>query len=179
MRTGRPPLPRPEIEQPMDHSIRHIPLTKGHFSIVDADDAPFLSMYSWHSVSRKGSRTIYAKRNKLAMHNETKRMAMHEVIMARPAGMSIDHINGNGLDNRRCNLRVCTHAENSRNTRHRSDNTSGHKGVRFQKSSGNWVAEISAAGVRHYLGSYAEKSQAVAAYQAAAAEKHGNFARVK
>lgn len=91
----------------------------------------------------------------------------------------IDHINGDTADNRLENLRPCTHAENSRNTRLRSDNTSGIKGVTLAKKAGDpWLAKIRADGRTVHLGYHATKEQAAAAYAAAAAVYHGEFARL-
>ena len=90
--------------------------------------------------------------------------------------MQVDHINGNGLDNRRCNLRLVTHSQNQMNRRGAQANgTSGVRGVSFNKAAGKWVAYIQAEGKHIYLGKFADKGSAVAARVEAAAKLHGDF----
>lgn len=88
----------------------------------------------------------------------------------------IDHINGDRADNRWCNLREATHAENCLNTKLRSNNTSGTKGVSWHKLARKWKAEIHMNGVSRHIGVFADKGTATAAVIAARAELHGLFA---
>jgi hypothetical protein len=92
--------------------------------------------------------------------------------------MVVDHIDGNGLNNTRANLRICTIAENVRSSRRRTDNGSGYKGVGFHKASGKWVARIVTNGEKMYLGLYESPEQAAAVYDLAAHKYHGEFARL-
>jgi hypothetical protein len=103
---------------------------------------------------------------------------LHNVLMSPPAGMVVDHKNGNGLDNRRENLRVCTRAQNGMNRRRGKNNTSGYKGVHWCASKQRWLARISVNGKQRSLGQYTDPQQAYAAYCAAALELHGEFARL-
>lgn len=91
---------------------------------------------------------------------------------------NIDHINGDPSDNRLVNLRPATQAENCRNTRLRSNNTSGFKGVYFAKYSQRWAAAIRVDGHLRYLGSFETAEEAHAAYCGAATQFHGEFARL-
>jgi len=91
----------------------------------------------------------------------------------------LDHINGNGLDNRISNLREATSAQNNRNTPRRCDNTSGYKGVCYHISNKRYTAGIRINGVGKHLGSFATAKEAHAAYCTAAKENFGEFARVK
>lgn len=90
--------------------------------------------------------------------------------------MVIDHINGNGLDNRRCNLRICTQAENVRNNRGRMGMTSQYKGV--SKWEGQWIATITSHGKQVRIGQFATEHEAALAYDAAARELHGEYAHL-
>lgn len=90
----------------------------------------------------------------------------------------VDHINGVPSDNRMENLRQATHQQNAMNRRRRSDNTSGYKGVSFNKQAGKWQATICISGRNCYLGLFASAEEAAAAYQAAAPQFHDQFARV-
>lgn len=91
----------------------------------------------------------------------------------------VDHINRNPSDNRWANLRECTYSENSANTRLKSDNTSGFRGVTWHKQSGKWLARIYKNGVQKSLGLYATKSVAAEAYGKASADLYGEFSTVK
>jgi Rieske Fe-S protein len=98
--------------------------------------------------------------------------------MGDPGGLVIDHIDGDGLNNRRANLRLAAHAENMRNQRLRSDSTSGHKGVNWDSTRGKWVARIWLSGKCRHLGCFTSVESASEAYAAAIHESHGAFGRV-
>ena len=89
----------------------------------------------------------------------------------------IDHINGVRADNRWVNLRECAHAQNLKNMKRPSHNTSGLKGVHFHRATGKWRARIKSDGKHHSLGLHSTKEQAHAAYRDGAARLHGDFAR--
>ena len=103
---------------------------------------------------------------------------IHNLILDRPpreGKLVVDHINGNVLDNRKCNLRVCTHAENMRNTtKRRKGNTSGYTGV--SKCGKRWAASIGYRGKDIYLGTFGNKEEAARARDLKAIELHGEFA---
>ena len=103
---------------------------------------------------------------------------MHRAIMEITSKLQTDHINGNGLDNRRKNLRVCTHQENVINSRKQKNNTSGYKGVGWEKRRKKWIARITKSGKNKYLGQFDTAKQAYAAYCEAAKELHKDFARL-
>ena len=96
-------------EQEQQPQIKLIPLTQGKFAIVDAEDYDRLSQYKWQAEKHKT--TFYAKRK-----SKYKSIKMHREILKPSNGMICDHKNHNGLDNRRCNIRLCTHAQNQHNT---------------------------------------------------------------
>lgn len=113
----------------------YIPLSRGHCVLVDLGDYEWLSQWNWCLAECRGTR--YAKRGVFDPETGTMRaVMMHRLILDAPAGMEIDHINGDGLDNRRCNLRVVTRQQNLRH-RH-SWSKHGYKGVHYNKQDGKW-----------------------------------------
>jgi hypothetical protein len=105
-------------------------------------------------------------------------LRMHNVIMSFLEGYEIDHKDGDGLNNQRYNLRVTTHTQNMKNQRLRSNNTSGYKGVTWHKGAGKWYAQIQVDGKRTYLGLFTILEDAARAYDTAALEHYGEFARL-
>lgn len=106
-----------------------------------------------------------------------KKLELQRFLMGDPDGMHVDHIDGDPTNNVRSNLRLCTHAENMRNRKIHSNNRSGYKGVYFGGTL--WRAQIRANGKTYRLGYHKTPEDAYAAYQKAAAELHGEFARMK
>lgn len=150
-------------------SEKLIPLSQGKFAIVDADDYERLIQHKWHTTSHG-----YAARN-VGKHPNRTLLGMHREIMA--AVCHIDHINGNPLDNRKCNLRECTPAQNNANSIGRPSNRSGkYKGI--TERGGRWAAQIISAGKNTWLGVYETEEDAAMAYNEAAIYLHGEFARL-
>jgi hypothetical protein len=100
---------------------------------------------------------------------------LHRIIMDNPDDKQVDHINNNKLDNRKENLRVCTHQENSFNKKKNSNNTSGYKGVCWHKQKDKWAAQIQVNGKVKFLGCFATAKVAHDAYCLASAQYHGEF----
>jgi hypothetical protein len=124
--------------------------------IVSIDDKELVEKYNW-SVSSKG----YIRRHGLKTNGKWGKVYLHREIMGTPIDSQVDHINGDKLDNRRKNLRLCTNMQNHYNMPKRKDNTSGVTGVWFRKKTGNWVAEIKENKTKHYLGEYKALKDAV------------------
>lgn len=144
------------------------------FAIVDEADYDHIAHIRW-SVSKEGH-NFYAVHTFRADSGKHGKWKLHRLII--PDAEVIDHINGNGLDNRRVNLRACTHAENSRNRRRQHNNRSGYTGVYFHKGNNGWIAQIKVNNQMVYLGTFATAEEASAARDLAARRYHGRFARL-
>lgn len=167
---------RPAIRHPEIPDAYLIPLTKGLFAIVDAADADAVAEFNWHATSGRG-RTTYAKTNGSIGRGTW----LHRFLWSRwglPRLPELDHENTNGLDCRRLNLRAATTSQNHYNVLKPNRNTSGHKGVSWDKARGLWQAKIRVNGAIKHLGRFADVAEAGLAYAAAAREYHGEFARV-
>lgn len=146
--------------------MKKIPLTKGQFTLVDDEDYSYLNQWKWFCEFH-----MYAVRD-----YRGKRMKMHRVIMDAPQGLEIDHIDGNGLNNQKQNLRIVTHAQNQKNMKKPITNTSGYKGVSWDQVRRKWVAYIWN-GKSINLGGYSTKLEAAEAYDKAALSYFGDFAK--
>lgn len=123
--------------------MRKIPLSNGKYAIVDAEDFDIVSKYKWSETKPGHRRTTYARTN-IKEGGKYRTERLHRLVLGlRPNdGKIIDHINGNGLDNRKSNLRISTSSANAVNVKVRRDNASGYKGVHFRKDRGTWQVEI-------------------------------------
>ncbi len=134
----------------------------------------FAGAEAFATVHRQGYRCGVIAGEKCLAHR-----AVWAVHSGRWPENQIDHINGDKTDNRIANLREATHAENLQNSRRPSRNTSGFKGVCFDRSRGKWMARIHADGRDRMLGRFDTPEEAHAAYRAAAEKHHGEFARTE
>lgn len=145
-------------------------LRSGHTVVVDEQDRPLVESRKWRVADANSSGIAYA-------YSGTD--ALHRLIMQPGKGDVVDHVNGNGLDNRRANLRVCAHRENIRNARLlvSAKKRSRFKGVSLHTETGNWQAVIHQNGERLHLGTFGEEEKAARVYDAAAKVFFGRFAR--
>ena len=149
-----------------------IPLTQGKVAKVDDDKFEYLSKWKWY-YSSEG----YAARN--GKTNPTHEVIyMHREIIKAPVGMEVDHINGDRTDNHLSNLRLCTKAQNQINIGIRRNNTSGFKGVYFDKWTNKWHSQIVINGKRKNLGRYNTAEEAAKAYDKSAKANFGEFVRL-
>lgn len=149
--------------------VRVIPLTRGLITIIDPDDWPLSSQYVWHA--HRGRKTWYAYRQVAGGRQQ----GLHTLLTGQ---LGTDHKNGNGLDNRRLNLRVADSTQNHANTGLAVHNTSGFKGVSWHVGRGAWRAQIGLGGRRQHLGYAATPEEAALIYDLAAREHYGEFARL-
>ncbi len=158
--------------------MKKIKLSQGKYALVDDTDYEFLSQYKW-SVS-KTRKTFYAIKSLVINKKTNKRqtLIMHRMIMNTPKDMHTDHINGNGLDNRRKNLRICTSMQNSWNSRTAKNNKSGYKGVCFIKYRNKYKAQICHNRKIVFLGYFTQKADAAIAYNNASKIFHGAFSNL-
>ena len=153
---------------------KQIPLSQGKFAIVDDDVYEWASKYKWCAM--RGNSTFYALRG-VGKRPNHKKVYLHRDIMDAQIGVQVDHINGDGLDNRRENLRLASNMENQRNRRLNANNTSGFKGVYWQVDKGKWRARIEVDGNAIHLGYFDSKEDAALAYDASAIKNFGEFAK--
>lgn len=155
--------------------MKEIPLTQGKVAVVDDADYEWLMQWKWYAYRKPNARTWYARRNTARGRWRQKTLLMHRVIMNSASAMQVDHWDQNGLNNRRDNLRVCTSRDNHYNVKRRADNTSGYKGVSWDKR-GRWVAYINYEGKRHHLGYFNSSEEAARAYNNVALAAFQEFA---
>jgi len=153
-----------------------IPLTQGQFAIVDDADFDWLNQWKWHAYWNPTAHSFYAMRNsKVGELKKRRVIRMHAAIIGHPGA---DHKNRNGLDNQRQNLRVATKSQNAANSRLSCRNTSGIRGVHWDKIRCRWRVEICFDGVRHALGRFLDLKEAVRAYNEAAIKFFGEYAQL-
>lgn len=152
--------------------------TKKHpntIAMVDDEDFEQLNRHVWGSVGVKN--TVYAFRNVLLEDGRRSAIRMHVVILGRIPGKMIDHTDGNGLNNQRANLRICTNQQNSWN-RKVSLGRSRFKGVSIHKQTGKWCGKICVNGKGISLGLFHDEREAALRYNDAAKRYFGEFANL-
>lgn len=177
-RRKRPPLPAETVAwvaaQEREHRCRLINLTGGKFAKVSREDFKRINAHKWY-CSTFGYAIRFINRN---VHKIC--ILMHREILRTPDGMETDHVNMDKLDNRRENLRLCNKRQNqgNRNGSRYTTKTSSFKGVRWHKRHSVWEAYITRGGRYQYLGSFIDEISAASAYNAAALQHFGQFARL-
>ena len=163
--------------------MKEIRLTRGYVALVDDDDYEYLNQFKWHALVRSQT-LIYAYSSKMGL--------MHRNIINTPGGLLTDHIDHNGLNNQKHNLRTCTRSENQKNKR--GHGTSRYLGVYLQtvrevyykKKTGEyvtyensqWSAQITHNHKQINLGLFKIEEDAARAYDEAAKIYHGEFANL-
>ena len=147
--------------------MKTIQLTKGMTAIVDDDDYERVNTLSWYFNGR------YAARRERG-----KTILLHRFIIETPTGFVTDHINGIKTDNRKSNLRICTQSQNRANSKRSKSNTSGFKGVCFDKRLKKFRAYIRKDGKMHNLGLLLSAKEAHSEYVRKARELFGEYSRI-
>jgi hypothetical protein len=157
---AKPPVPDGE-------NVKMIPLNKGFYAYVDAEDYEWLNQWHWR-VHSGG----YAGRCE-----KGKMISMHREIMQPPPGMIVDHIHSNGFDNTRANMRNITRRQNSYNQSKHVGSASVYKGVGYDKRRHKWYAHVRFGKERFWPGYFNTEAEAARAYDRKAVELFGEFAR--
>jgi hypothetical protein len=158
-----------------------IPLTKGKVALIDDEDSARVMAHKWTAMFVPKSNKWYARRNTVRRENGRKcqqSILLHRFIIDAPPHLQVDHINNDGLDNRRSNLRFASNAQNHANMKMSTKNKSGFKGVCWLKERRRWLASITVNQTTHYLGHFKDPLDAARAYDAKARELCGEFARL-
>lgn len=178
------PLPASTQARLMTH-VKCVILVFGHmktinlnktdkYAVVDDDDFIALKKYQW-KLWTCGNGKEYVGRD-VFENGQYKPVLMHRQLLNAEKGLSVDHINGDGLDNRKINIRICTHKENMRNRKIHKNNTSGFRGVYPYKY--GWRAQIKVDGKIKHLGSSKNRIDLAKIYNQAAIKYFGEFARL-
>lgn len=166
----------PNRKNDIERSMRKIKITKSKFVIVDDCDYKYLMERKWQFSNGYAIRSDIIYRNKKRLR---KNITMHRLILSVPSHLFVDHINGNKLDNRRCNLRICTHSQNCRNQKKQKNKSSSrYKGVTWVKLSKKWRARIRINNKLIDLGLYLSEKNAALAYNRGSKKYHGKYARL-
>lgn len=149
-------------------------------ALVDEDDYEFLSQWRWH-LSKEGYARRTTRKHEL-VGGRSQAVFLHRVVLGIPIGagkdeFQVDHINCDTLDNRKANLRVVSGSQNQWNKRSRVGSASRFKGVTLISKTGRWQASIKTNGQSRWLGNYIREEDAARAYNEAASELWGEYAR--
>ncbi len=149
--------------------MKEIPLTKSRVALVDDCDYERLLPFFWYAL--RGRQCWYA-----AYNGPLGSFYMHRLVLNAPSGIEVDHRDGDGLNNRRYNLRLASDSDNKANRGCQSNNTSGFKGVSLQAGR-YWRVVLKCRGVKHHVGYFPTAIDAARAYDVKAIEIFGEFAR--
>lgn len=152
-----------------------IALTQGQFAIVDDDDFEWLNQWRWWAWKTRAG--FYARRKVAAGKYKRRVVNMHRLLVnGLESWQLVDHIDRNPLNNQRANLRACTIGQNRANSRLENRNTSGYKGVSWNKRSAKWQAYAKKDGKMIYLGYFSTALEAAFKYDEKARQLFGDFA---
>lgn len=159
----------------MQSGVVEVKLTRGLVTIIDAEDLELVSRWKWYAS--RGNSTDYVQRTDRS-NGIRRTVKLHRVILNATDEMHVDHINHNGLDNRKANLRLCSPNENLMNRRKQNGCSSKYKGVvKRQNGAKPWMAAVKANGKKYTL-SFATELEAAQWYDEKARELHGEFANL-
>jgi len=153
--------------------MRKIVTSNGKETLVDDEDYECLINYNWTSYKSCYNSFIVITRIKTEIGWKTVRM--HRLILGAKSGQHVDHVNHDTLDNRKSNLRICSPSDNLCNRKLFKSNTSGFKGVIFNKQHNKWMAKITKDGKQYFCGYFDNKIDASNAYDLKMVELFGEF----
>lgn len=153
--------------------MREVPLSKGMIALVDDEDYPIVCVWKWHA--RKEGNIYYARST--GVYQIFGSWYLHRLILNPGGGEIVDHIDGNGLNNQKSNLRIVSESENRRNTTAPSRNTSGVRCVHYCKTKRKWVAKYRTKGKVTHVGNFDTKEEAKEALAAAYISEFGTNGR--
>lgn len=131
--------PVKELILPIGPSIAYVPLTRGMYALIDMEDAGWIGQSNWYAKKCYRAGNYYAQRHTEGDGGKDLILTMHRAILRPRDGFMSDHVFGNTLDNRRSVLREATQSQNAKNTKLFSTNTSGFKGVSWNKAHPPWI----------------------------------------
>lgn len=157
--------------------MKKIALSQNQYALVDDADYRRVCIHKWYADRRRY--TFYAVR-RIRINGTWRTLSMHRFILGLIPGdgKETDHIDDNGLNNQQANLRICTTAENQHNRRNSRGASSQYKGVSWDKTNQRWRAVLKIRGKNSYLGSFKSETEAALAYNGAAREHYGGYARL-
>ena len=155
--------------------MKEIRLSQNQVAIIDDIDVALVEQYKWYAKYCKATHTYYAYTN-IWLNGRKTTLQMHRLIMGAATGEGVDHVDHEGLRNNRSNLRKCTTSQNMANRRMPINNTSGYKGVCFDKTRGLWMAQIVILKKHCTIGRFENQVDAARAYDDRAIECFGVFA---
>ena len=147
----------------------------GLYALIDEADFELVSQYQWYPSWCNGKLYAAAYGGGGRAHPQTLRM--HRLVTGAAKGQQVDHVNGDGTDNRRCNLRLSTQSQNMANIR-KLAGTSRYKGVHWDQDRGKWMARVRIGGIAKNLGRFDCEEDAAVAYDDAAYREFGEFAHL-
>jgi HNH endonuclease len=156
-----------------------IRLSRGLSAQIDEGDYSDLSQFNWFVwVPHNAKHLTYAVRKIRKSDGSYSKELMHRRILKAEPGSTVDHRNGDTLDNRRTNLRFVTASQNSANSRKHKDGSSGFRGVTWHCGNKKWQASVQFQKKRVYVGNFDDKKKAALAYNKKAKELHGDYAKL-
>lgn len=157
--------------------MRKVILTQNKIALVDSSDYLKVLGHTWHAYF--DGNNWYALTNISVCNGKYRTVSMHRLLLGEPKNVKIDHVDGNGLNNRRKNLRFASDSHNQCNSRKRKNCTSRFKGVYWRKDRNCWQAQIGSQKnqTRRSLGFFTSERLAAATYDSAARKTYQRFAR--
>lgn len=156
--------------------MKKIPLTQGYFAEVSDDWYEYLVQWKWRLKSGSNNNVLYAVTGDCVKEKGQKVVLMHRLIMNCPENMNVDHIDGDGLNNQKSNLRICNTSQNTANQKKRKNTTSLFKGVCWHKRDNVWRAKLVKNNLKVLDKGFRDEVEAAKAYDNAALEHFGEFA---